>query len=71
METETSSINIASMKRIMLKLSGEVLVGNQKYGLDPEKLISIASDIIRSHGGEIELNKSEIGGLKVKISLPT
>ncbi|MBF97060.1 MAG: UMP kinase [Pelagibacterales bacterium] len=38
-------MNIASMKRIMLKLSGEVLVGNQKYGLDPEKLISIASDI--------------------------
>ena len=33
--------------------------------------LSIASDIIRSHGGEIELNKSEIGGLKVKISLPT
>ena len=32
--------------------------------------LSIASDIIRSHGGEIELNKSEIGGLKVKISLP-
>jgi len=32
--------------------------------------LSIASDIIRSHGGEIELNKSEIGGLKVKVSLP-
>ena len=32
--------------------------------------LSIASDIIKSHGGEIELNKSEIGGLKVKISLP-
>ncbi len=32
--------------------------------------LSIASDIIRSHGGNIELGKSEMGGLKVKISLP-
>ena len=45
METEKPSINIASMKRIMLKLSGEILVGKQKYGLDPEKLLSIAEDI--------------------------
>jgi len=32
--------------------------------------LSIASDIIRSHGGNIELGKSEMGGLKVKIVLP-
>ncbi len=32
--------------------------------------LSIASDIIRSHGGIIELGKSDMGGLKVKISLP-
>ena len=32
--------------------------------------LSIASDIIRSHGGIIELGKSELGGLKIKISLP-
>tara|TARA_B100001741_G_scaffold207718_1_gene171684 strand:- start:10 stop:606 length:597 start_codon:yes stop_codon:yes gene_type:complete len=32
--------------------------------------LSIASDIIRSHGGNIELGKSELGGLKVKIVLP-
>ena len=32
--------------------------------------LSIASDIIRSHGGNIELGKSKMGGLKVKISLP-
>ena len=32
--------------------------------------LSISSDIIRSHGGNIELNKSNLGGLKVKISLP-
>ncbi len=32
--------------------------------------LSISSDIIRSHGGNIVLEKSEMGGLKVKISLP-
>jgi len=32
--------------------------------------LSITSDIIRSHGGNIELEKSEMGGLKIKIFLP-
>ena len=32
--------------------------------------LSIASDIIRSHGGNIELEKSKINGLCVKIFLP-
>ena len=32
--------------------------------------LSISSDIIRSHGGKIELSESNFGGLKVVISLP-
>ena len=32
--------------------------------------LSISSDIVRSHGGKIELSDSELGGLKVKVSLP-
>ena len=32
--------------------------------------LSIASDIVRSHGGNIILNKSKTNGLSVKISLP-
>ena len=32
--------------------------------------LSIASDIIRSHGGNIKLEKSSMNGLAVKISLP-
>ena len=32
--------------------------------------LSIANDIIRSHGGDISLNKSPLEGLRVKISLP-
>ena len=32
--------------------------------------LSIANDIIRSHGGGISLEKSPLNGLRVKISLP-
>ena len=32
--------------------------------------LSISSDIIRSHGGKIDLSKSSLGGLKVSIFLP-
>ena len=32
--------------------------------------LSIASDIIRSHGGNIKLEKSSMNGLGVKIFLP-
>ena len=33
--------------------------------------LSISYDIVRSHGGKIELGKSSLGGLKVVISLPS
>ncbi len=32
--------------------------------------LSISSDIVKSHGGDIKFNKSKLGGLKVAISLP-
>ena len=32
--------------------------------------LSIASDIIQSHGGKIDLDRSEMGGLKVTVVLP-
>tara|TARA_B100000959_G_C14689593_1_gene504124 strand:- start:422 stop:721 length:300 start_codon:yes stop_codon:yes gene_type:complete len=32
--------------------------------------LSIASDIVRSHGGNIALDKSPQNGLRVKVSLP-
>ena len=31
--------------------------------------LSIANDIIRSHGGNISFDKSPLGGLRAKISL--
>ena len=32
--------------------------------------LSIASDIIRSHGGNVKLEKSKLNGLEVRIFLP-
>lgn len=32
-------------KRVLLKLSGEALAGEQKYGIDPQTITSIASEI--------------------------
>ena len=32
--------------------------------------LSIANDIIRDHGGSISFEKSDLGGLQAKISLP-
>ncbi len=32
--------------------------------------MTIARDIIRSHGGDIKLSKSDMGGLKTMINLP-
>ena len=50
------------------------------YTLDPSRNklkgesglgLTITRDIIRSHGGEIKLGKSELGGLKLLVLLPT
>ena len=32
--------------------------------------LSIANDIVRSHGGQISFETSRLNGLRVKISLP-
>ncbi len=42
-------IKFNSWKRIMLKLSGEILIGSQNYGIDPDKVNSIAEDIASVH----------------------
>ena len=39
----------------MLKLSGEVLIGNQKYGIDPDKVSSIAKDIAKVHNNDKQI----------------
>jgi uridylate kinase len=48
---------VAVYKRILLKLSGEALAGEQRYGIDPETIITIANEIkeIVACGAELAL----------------
>lgn len=42
-------------KRVLLKISGEVLMGDGEFGLNPETVDRIASDIAQVHASGIEL----------------
>lgn len=42
-------------KRILLKLSGEALMGDKQYGIDPEKLAEYANEIKNIHDQGIEI----------------
>jgi uridylate kinase len=41
--------------RVLLKLSGEALMGDREYGLDPERLAAIADEIVEVHASGVEL----------------
>lgn len=49
--------NDLKYKRILLKISGEALLGNQDFGIDPEPLSMIANEIKAAHseGAEIAI----------------
>lgn len=42
-------------KRVLLKLSGEILKGSHRYGIDPAVLQQMALEIKRAHGSGIEI----------------
>jgi uridylate kinase len=42
-------------RRILLKLSGEALMGKQEYGIDPGTLAQIADELIDVHGLGVEI----------------
>jgi uridylate kinase len=44
-------------KRILLKLSGEALMGDQEYGLDPDRIAALAAEIaeVREDGLELAI----------------
>jgi uridylate kinase len=46
---------LAAFKRVLLKLSGEALMGDLDYGTDPARLTAIADQIahVRAHGVEV------------------
>ncbi|OIO57678.1 MAG: UMP kinase [Alphaproteobacteria bacterium CG_4_10_14_0_2_um_filter_63_37] len=43
-------------RRIMLKLSGEALMGGQGYGIDPEVVQQIARDVVAVHALGVEIS---------------
>jgi uridylate kinase len=45
----------ASFKRILLKLSGEALMGSLSYGTDPEQIQGIASQVKRVHDRDVQV----------------
>jgi len=45
----------AKYSRVLLKLSGEALMGNQGFGIDPEVVIGIANDIRDIHELGVEI----------------
>ena len=62
-EFEVQKKRIEKLQKDLIKLKTQNKSG---VGLG----LSIANDIIRSHGGNISLEKSPLNGLRVKVSLP-
>jgi uridylate kinase len=49
------SLAAAPYRRVLLKISGEALMGDQEYGLDPEMVIRIASEVKSVHENGVQV----------------
>ena len=45
----------APFRRVLLKLSGEALLGDREYGIDPRKVLEISEEIVAVHEAGTEL----------------
>jgi uridylate kinase len=45
----------APYRRVLLKLSGEALLGDREYGIDPRKVREISEELVAVHGAGTEL----------------
>jgi uridylate kinase len=52
---ESSSGQPLAYKRVLLKLSGEVLMGNSGYGIDPDTINRLASELIEVRSSGVDL----------------
>lgn len=48
-------MSLPKFKRILLKLSGEVLMGNQQYGIDPEFVAELAKEVKAAKDSGLEI----------------
>jgi uridylate kinase len=46
---------VPAFRRVLLKLSGEALMGEHEYGIDPERVARIADEIVDVQSGGLEL----------------
>ena len=55
--------NNLKYKKILLKISGEALLGDQEFGIDPKPVEMIAEEIKKAHdlGVQIAIVVGEIG----------
>jgi len=53
--TETSKVNTCRYKRVLLKLSGEVLMGDGGYGIDPDTINRLAAELIDVRRHDVDL----------------
>ena len=51
----SSPSNNIKYRRVLLKLSGEALVGNAPYGIDPEVIRQLAAEILELRKAEVEV----------------
>jgi uridylate kinase len=52
---ETPAAGSTVFRRILLKLSGEALMGDRDYGVDPGRIDAIADEIVDVHGRGLEI----------------
>jgi uridylate kinase len=53
--TDTSPSATSHPRRVLLKLSGEALMGDRQYGIDPEVVRGIAAQVAEARGDGIEV----------------
>ncbi|MFN0153206.1 MAG: UMP kinase [Gaiella sp.] len=55
MAGEAGADGAPAFRRVLLKLSGESMMGSRDYGVDPETLRSIAREVVNVHATGVEL----------------
>lgn len=55
MNTNTGTASNKPYKRVLLKLSGEVLMGSSSYGIEPETINRLAAELIEVRKSGVEL----------------
>jgi uridylate kinase len=54
-ETGPKAGEAPAFHRVLLKLSGEAMMGERQYGLDPERIGAIAGEIVEVHRSGLEI----------------